>query len=151
MAGNISFEDEEEHRQTEALAGQMIHDISNQHAIVGHTVARAGYTAQNWQGTNMVVSGLTIELANGARITAREAVLDLASAPSGFREALRRENERQRPTAPSGIRDEGARRAAHPGPELGPTGDPVGEQYEDHAEYPIGPPSISGTDITEEV
>ncbi len=125
MAGRVSFEDEEEHRQTEALAGQMLHDISNQHAIVGHTVARAGYTAQNWQGTSMVVSDFTIELANGARITARQAVLDLASAPSGFREALRRENERQRPAAPSGIRDEAARRADHSGPKLDAAGDPV--------------------------
>lgn len=123
----IHFGDEEEARQTEALAGRMIEDIGLQHAVISQRVVSIKYTAPSWEANNIVVDELTVELSNGAVIRARQAVLDTERAPAGFREALRAENERQARTADRGgsIRETGEALADHPGPELDDQGDPV--------------------------
>jgi hypothetical protein len=114
MPGHISFGDEEEHVQTEALAARMIEDVATQHLAAGQRVLQIAYESSTWHPDLLIVDNLRIEFASGLKINARQAHLDLAGASSEFREALRAESERQRPTAPSEIRETGERLADHP-------------------------------------
>jgi len=153
MPGKISFGDEEEARQTEALAGAMIEQTAAQHSLVGSYVSHVSFVKQHWTGEADAaqVQDLVIEFADGTVVRASQAVVDLRGAPSGFREALRDENARQRATAPRGgaIREAGELLGRHPGPKLDAAGDL--EKSESPSAYPIDSPTISGTEIKKDI
>jgi len=152
MAGNISFGDEEEARQTEALAGRIIEDTVSQHSVVGERVTAVKWTAPSWDKDVMVVDDLNITFSSGLRISCPTAHIDPSSVSGGFGAALRAENARQAETAPKGggIRAAGERLADHSGPDLDAAGDPVGEEFHNPVEFPSKPPEIHGTEITRE-
>jgi hypothetical protein len=123
----VHFGDEEEARQTEALASRMIESVADQHMIVGLTVKRISHVDVSWNPNGKTVRDLVIEFTNGFVIRAPQAVYDMRYAPGGFRDALRAENERQAADTPQGgeIRAVGERLASHPGPELDAAGDVI--------------------------